>query len=88
MIYALSALKDVYHQIYIKKDDEWKTVICIHYSHFKYIIILFKLVNASATFQTYINWVLIRLINIFYIIYLKNILKQYYKHVKEMLERL
>ena len=87
-------LKDVYHWICIKKDDEWKTAFCTHYSHFKYIIILFKLVNASATFQTYINWVLVRLIDIFCVIYLNNILiyseilNQHYKHVKKVLERL
>ena len=87
-------LKNVYHQIHIKKDDEWKTAFHIHYSHFKYIIILFELVNASATFQTYINWVLMKLIDIFCVIYLNNILiysetlKQHYKHVKKVLERL
>ena len=87
-------LKDVYHQIHIKKDDKWKTAFCTHYSHFKYIIILFELVNASATFQTYINWVLVRLIDIFCVIYLNNILiyseilNQHYKHIKEVLERL
>ena len=87
-------LKDVYHWIHIKKDDEWKTAFHTHYSHFKYIIILFELVNASAMFQTYINWVLVRLIDIFCVIYLNNILiyseilNQHYKHVKKVLERL
>ena len=87
-------LKDVYHQIHIKKDDKWKTAFCTHYSHFKYMIILFELVNASATFQTYINWVLMKLIDIFCVIYLNNILiyseilNQHYKHIKKVLERL
>ena len=87
-------LKDAYHQIHIKKGDEWKTAFHIYYSHFKYIIMLFELVNASAMFQTYINWVLVRLIDIFCVIYLNNILiyseilNQYYKHIKKVLERL
>ena len=87
-------LKDAYHWIHIKKDNKWKTAFYTHYSHFKYIIILFKLVNASATFQTYINWVLVRLIDIFCVIYLNNILiyseilNQHHKHVKKVLERL
>ena len=87
-------LKNAYHWIHIKKDNEWKTAFCTHYSHFKYIIILFELVNASAMFQTYINWVLVRLIDIFCVIYLNNILiyseilNQHYKHVKKVLERL
>ena len=87
-------LKDAYHQICIKKDDEWKTVFCMHYSHFKYMIMLFELVNAPATFQAYINWMLVRLIDIFCVIYLNNILiysetlNQHHKHIKKVLERL
>ena len=87
-------LKNAYHQIYIKKDNEWKTAFHTHYSHFKYMIILFELVNASAIFQTYINWALVELIDIFCVIYLNNILiyseilNQHYKHVKKVLERL
>ena len=34
----------------------------------------FNLVNASITFQTYINKVLINLINITYVVYLNDIL--------------
>ena len=34
----------------------------------------FNLVNASITFQTYINKVLINLINIIYVVYLDDIL--------------
>ena len=87
-------LKDVYHQIHIKKGDEWKTAFCTHYSHFEYMIMSFELVNAPATFQAYINWVLVRLIDIFCVIYLNNILiysetlNQHHKHVKKVLERL
>ena len=43
-------LKNVYHQIWIKKNDEWKTAFCIRYKHFKYQIISFKLINASIIF--------------------------------------
>ena len=87
-------LKNAYHWICIKKGDEWKTAFCTHYSHFKYMIMLFKLVNAPATFQTYINQTLAELIDIFCVIYLNNILiysetlKQHHKHVKKVLERL
>ena len=58
------------------------------------MIILFELVNASATFQAYINQMLVRLINIFCVIYLNDILiyskilNQHHKHVKKVLERL
>ncbi len=43
-------LKDVYHCICICVSNEWKTAFCTHYDHFKYLIMLFELVNAPATF--------------------------------------
>ena len=52
---------------------------------------LFKLINTSATFQTYINNVLKKHLNMFVVIYLDNILvylkneKNYKKHVKQIL---
>src|SRR2546421_6012856 len=44
------------------------------YKYFEYIILLFKLYNALIIFQIYINKILQRLLNIFYIIYLNDIL--------------
>ena len=61
---------------------------------YKYIIMSFKLINASAMFQTYINNVLREYLNVFVIIYLNNILvysknkKNYKKHVKQILNTL
>ena len=58
------------------------------------MIILFKLINASTTFQTYINNVLREHLNIFIIIYFNNILvylknkKNYKKNVKQILNAL
>ena len=55
---------------------------------------LFKLTNASATFQTYINNVLKEHLNMFMIIYLDNILiyskneKDYKKHIRQILNAL
>ena len=43
-------LKDVYHHLHIKKNHEWKTVFCIQYDHFEYMIMSFEFFNASATF--------------------------------------
>ncbi len=43
-------LKDVYHCICICISNEWKTVFCMHYGHFEYLIMSFELANASATF--------------------------------------
>jgi hypothetical protein len=43
-------LTDVYNQIRIKKNNEWKTTFRIRYEHFEYLMILFDLTNASITF--------------------------------------
>ena len=42
--------KDTYNQIRIKGRDEWKTVFQTQFRLFKYLIMLFDLMNASATF--------------------------------------
>ena len=81
-------LKNTYHCIQIKEGDEWKTAFHTHYSHFKYMIISFRLVNTSVTFQDYINQTLTEIVNIFCVVYLNNIfiysetLTEHEKHVK------
>ncbi len=55
---------------------------------------LFGLTNAPAIFQSYINRILIDFIDIYYIIYLDNILiystnpTDYQRYIREILERL
>ena len=67
-------LKNVYHRIRIKWDDEWKTTFRTRYDHFEYQIMSFKLANASIIFQIYINKTLKRLIDVICVIYLNDIL--------------
>ena len=61
---------------------------------YKYMIMLFKLTNAFAMFQTYINNILKEHLNVFVIIYLDNILvylkneKDHKKHVRQILNTL
>ncbi len=87
-------IRDIYHRIRIRKRNEWKIVFRIRYNYFKYIMILFGLINTPTIFQLYINRVLINLINIYYIIYLDNVFiyfinsTDYQRHVREVLERL
>ena len=58
------------------------------------MIMSFRLINASATFQTYINNVLRKHLNMFVIVYLDNILvyskneKDHKKHVRQILNAL
>jgi len=52
----------------------------------------FKLINVLITFQVYINQTLTELVNVFYIVYLNNILiyfsflEEHQSHVKQILK--
>ena len=87
-------LKNVYHRLRIKRDDEWKTMFRTRYEHFEYQILSFELINASTIFQTYINKALRNLVDAICVIYLNDILifseisTQHWRHVKMILERL
>ena len=58
------------------------------------MIILFRLINASIIFQTYMNNILREHLNVFIIIYLNNILvysknkKDHKKHIRQILNTL
>jgi hypothetical protein len=87
-------LKNAYYCIRIKGENVWKTAFRTCYSYFKYLVLLFRLTNASATFQSYINRAIARLLNNFVVIYLDNILiyskkgKDYKDYMRQVLERL
>ena len=57
----------------IKEGDEWKTAFWTWYSHFEYQVISFGLSNVLASFQSYINKMLAKKLNIFVIVYLDDI---------------
>jgi len=38
------------YRLRIKEGDEWKTAFCTRYSHYKYLVMPFRLTNAPATF--------------------------------------
>ncbi len=67
---------------------------CTHYDHFKYMIMLFNLINVSVIFQTYINKILTEFLNDFCVVYLNDILIffiekiDYVNHMKQILKRL
>ncbi len=87
-------LKNAYHCLRIQREDEWKTMFHTHYDHFEYMIMLFDLINAFVIFQTYINKILIKLLNDFCVIYLNDIRiffiekTDYVNHMKQILKRL
>jgi hypothetical protein len=73
---------------------EWKTAFRTRYGLFKYIIMLFGLTNAPATFQTYINETFKGLLNVICVIYIDDIciynskLEKHADHVRQVLDRL
>ncbi len=66
-------LNNAYYRMRIRKDDEWKTVFRTRYCYFEYQVMPFRLTNAPATFQGYINKILAEKLDIFVIVYLDDI---------------
>jgi hypothetical protein len=93
-VFSKLNLRDAYHRLRIKEGDEWKTAFKTRYSHYKYLVMPFRLANAPATFQSYIHQALGGLVNRTCVVYLNNILiyseneDDHNRHVKEVLNRL
>jgi hypothetical protein len=87
-------IQTAYNFIRIKKKDEWKTTFRCRYEQFEYRIMSFDLANASATFQTHINFALKEYLNDFCVCYLDDILiysqrkENHTNHVRLVLKRL
>ena len=58
----------------IKEGDKWKTAFRNRYGHFEYQVMPFRLSNAPASFQGYINKIMAKKLDIFVIVYLDDIL--------------
>ena len=67
-------LTSAYHRMRIKEGDEWKTAFRTRYGHFEYQVMPFRLSNAPASFQGYINKILAEKLDIFVIVYQDDIL--------------
>jgi hypothetical protein len=67
-------ITDAYNHIQIAEGDEWKTAFRTKFRHFKYLVMLFGLTNAPASFQRFINKVLQEYLHSFMIVYLDDIL--------------
>ena len=91
-IYIKLDLWDTYHCIWIEKGQEWMTAFQTCYRQFEYTIILFRLANAPATFQAYVNQVLSNLLDVCCVVYLDDILiysdseEEHVKHIHTVLE--
>ncbi len=67
-------LTNAYHQIRIRKGNEWKTAFRTRYVHFKYQVMPFGLTHTPVTFQGYINKILAEKLDVFVIVDLDDIL--------------
>jgi len=87
-------LKEVYYQVQMKEDKEWKMTFWTRYKHYKYTVMLFELKNALTIFQRLINDTLREYLNDFMITYLNDILiysddlKMHCSHVHKVLKKL
>ena len=93
-VYTKLDIRDAYNMIRIREGDEWKTAFRTRYGHFEYTVMPFGLVNAPATFQSYINSALRDYLDVFCIAYLDDILiysdndEDHTEHVRKVLARL
>ncbi|CUA78235.1 Transposon Tf2-11 polyprotein [Rhizoctonia solani] len=83
-----------YNNVRVKEGDEWKTTFCTKYGLFETKVMPFRLTNAPAAFQHFMNNILRDLLHVTVILYLDNILifsknpEEHKKHVKEVLKHL
>jgi hypothetical protein len=93
-IFTKLDLRNAYHLIRIKEEDEFKTAFRTRYGQFEYQVMPFGLTNAPATFQAYIDDCLRPYIDDFTVCYLDDILiystneKEHEDHVRKVLQRL
>ncbi len=87
-------VKNVFHRIRIRKENEWKTTFKCRFDHYQYRMMFFELANSSITFQVYINKTMHSYLNLFVLMYINDLLmffsstKKHIEHVKLMLQRL
>ena len=86
-------ITDVYYQLQIVKEEEWKTVFQTKYEHYEYLVMSFRLTNALALFQRFINEVCEEYLDMFMIVYLDDILiflntlEEHIQHVRAVLRK-
>ena len=57
-IYTKLDIQMAYNQVWMKEGDKWKTTFQTWYGHYEYCVMPFRLANALATFQGFINYAL------------------------------
>jgi len=92
-IYTKLDIRDAYYNLRIAAVDEWKTAFRTRYGLYIYCVIPFRLTNAPASFQRWMNEILSEYLDIFYVAYLDGILifsqnlEDHWRHVRTILKR-
>jgi hypothetical protein len=63
-------VRDVFHRIRVRKENEWKTTFRCRFDHYQYKMMFFELTNSSITFQVYINKTMHSYLNLFVLMYI------------------
>ena len=93
-IYTSLDMIATYNKPRIREENEWKTTFRTRYEHFEYTVLFFDFINALATFQSFVNKILTKRLDLCVIIYLNDIViyfmnrKQHIENVKWMFQRL
>ena len=91
-IYTKLDIWVAYNWVWMKEGDKWKSAFWTWYRHYKYCVMPFKLANAPATFQGFIDYALQDLLDICCIAYLDDILiysdndTEHMEHVQAILK--
>ena len=93
-LYTKIDLQHAYHLVRIAEGDEWKTAFRTRYGSFEWLVMPFRLTNAPAAFQRFMNDIFSDMLDVCVIVYLDDILiysdnlELHRKHVQEVLWRL
>lgn len=80
-----------YHQICMREEDVEKIVFHCHYRYFEFLFMLFRLMNAPATFQSCMNHIFNKQLCKYLLVFFNDILiygktlEEHLKHLNEVL---
>jgi hypothetical protein len=91
-IFSNIDLRFGYHQVLIKDEDIQKTTFRTRYSHYEFVVVPFGLTNAPTTFMCLMNNILSKLLDIFVLVFIDDILlysknrEEHEEHLKLVLQ--